>query len=107
MKKRQSSAYTRATLEEIKATAKKYHDAKEVRHIKPRAYCIAKPAPWCAVFVTPPCDAEPHVTYSESTLIHDKSVESVCVGDWCSLAYVQSESNGETRVIFNLSEKRK
>ena len=107
MKKRQPSAYTRATLDEIKAEAKKYQDAKEVRHIQPRAYCIAKPAPLCAVFVTPPCDAEPQVPYSKSIVIHDKSVADVHVDDWCSLAYVQSESNGQTRVIFNLSEKRK
>ncbi len=45
MKKREPSAFTRATIAAIKAEAKKYHDATEVKHIQPRAYCIAKPAP--------------------------------------------------------------
>lgn len=106
MKKREPSAFTRATIAAIKAEAKKYHDATKVRHIQPRAYCIAKPAPLCAVFVTPPCDAESQVPYSESTIIHDKSVDGVRVGDWCALAYVKSESNGETRVIFNLNKTK-
>lgn len=110
MKKREPSAFTRATITAIKAEAKKYHDATEVKHIQPRAYCIAKPAPLCAVFVTPPCDSEPQLRkprLDESTLIQNGSASGVELGDWCSIAYVcTAGGNGERRVIFNLNKTK-
>lgn len=73
-----------------------------VSHIYPRAYCIAKPAPMCAVFVTPWMDAEPQVRkqeYSSSHTVVHGSIENVKVGDWCSIAYVLTPGMGTQWVI--------
>lgn len=102
-----TDAYARATIRAIKAEVRrKFKDAREILHIQPRAYCVAKPARWCAVFATPPCDSELLSAYKESCLIQNASVAHVQLGDWCSLAYICSSSGcGESMVIFNLSDK--
>lgn len=62
----------------------------------PRAYCVAKPAPSCAVFVTPPMDYRKHLVnpkdwkYNEAVTIDfhgDDSVGSVQIGDWRTLVF--------------------
>jgi len=67
--------------------------AKSAGHLYPRAYCIAKPAPLCAVFVTPWMDAEPQICTPEYSASHTVyvGVDDVHVGDWCALAYVVTD----------------
>ena len=75
--------------------------AKSVHHLYPRAYCIAKPAPLCAVFVRPWMDAAPQVRtpeYSSSCVVHE-GVEDVRVGDWCALAYVVTDRVQQIRAF--------
>ena len=87
------SAYSRAVLRWLRRTAMQIKGAKCVRHLYPRAYCIAKPAPLCGVFVTPWMDAEPQVRtpeYSASHTVHE-GVAEVRVGNWCALAYVVTD----------------
>ena len=74
-----------------------------VRHIFPRAYCVAKPAPLCAVFATPWMDAEELVKmekYSASVIVNE-GVKDVKVGDWCAIAYVV-RSGLQRHVAFKL-----
>lgn len=101
-------AYSRATLKQIWAVAMKITGATSVSHIYPRAYCVAKPAPLCAVFVTPWMDSEPqsrNYIYSASwTISGDSGIGGVTVGDWCSLAYITTPGCGSMRVIENLSQ---
>ncbi len=95
------SAYSRAILKLIRDRAMKIKGATSVNHIYPRAYCVAKPAPMCAVFVTPWFDSESQIRqakYSSSNTVHN-NVESVQVGDWCALAYVTTPGMGTTYVI--------
>lgn len=98
-------SYTQAALKRIVQLAKKkYPTATSVRHIRPRAYCIAKPAPCCAVFVTPPCDSEPLVrafVNATAEIIHD-GVSEIQVGDWCVLAYICSPGSQEDCVVEKL-----
>lgn len=100
---RAGSAYSRNTLAWVKREGMKIDGARSVRHIYPRAYCIAKPAPLCAVFVTPWMDAEPQIRnkqYSASTTVHE-GVADVEIGDWCALAYVVTDGCSQT-VAFRL-----
>lgn len=97
--------YNSATIAAIKAEAKRQFGKHGIRHIRPRAYCVAKTADWCAAFVIPSCDAEEWVADKKACLIQNKSAESVSIGDWCSLAYVSTScGSGENRVILNLSK---
>ena len=101
------SDYKKTTIQKIKAEAKDNHGAIQVRHIFPRAYCVAKPAHFCAVFVTPPCDSEQQIKppYSSSATVHNDTATSAEVGKWYSLAYCVCENgNQQTRVIFALEE---
>ena len=95
------SAYSRGILNEIKGAALKIKGATSVSHIYPRAYCIAKPAPMCAVFVTPWMDAEPQVRKPEYASSHTVGygVEKVKVGDWCAIAYVTTPGCGTLWVV--------
>ena len=79
----------------------KIKGAREVCHIYPRAYCIAKPAVCCAVFVTPRCDAEVYLTKFDNATVQTihEGVADVNVGDWCTLAYVVTSGCSETHVI--------
>jgi hypothetical protein len=89
-------------IKEIKSVALKLPGVKSVSHIRPRAYCIAKPAACCAVFVTPPMDAEPHLRQTQNStceIVH-KNVSHVKAGEWYVLAYVVIPNySGEIRVI--------
>jgi len=93
--------YSKKTIADIKRKAMKIKGALSVSHIYPRAYCIAKPAPGYAVFVTPFVDAEPQVRtekYSSSEGVRAGAYD-VNVGDWCSIAYVATAHCGEPHVI--------
>ena len=88
-KKNQPSAYSKSAITWLIRQAMKTKGATDVAHLFPRAYCIAKPAPGCAVFVVPWMDAEPQIREPAygAQLVHD-GVSGVRVGDWCALAYV-------------------
>ena len=63
---------------------------KGIRHIFPRAYILAKPAPACIIIATPWQDAEKLIRskkYSSFNTIHQFE-DGLEVGDWCSVAYV-------------------
>ena len=95
-------AYHPTYIKEIKAAAMKLPGVKSVSHIKPRAYCIAKPAACCAVFVTPPMDAEPHLRQTQNATceIAHENVSHVKAGEWYVLAYVTIPNySGQVRVI--------
>lgn len=84
------SAYSRNALRWLRNEAMKVDGVISVKHLFPRVYCIAKPAPLCAVFVKPWMDSEPQVRnpeYSAFDVVYE-GVHDVRVGDWCSLAYV-------------------
>lgn len=105
-KKQERSAYSRDTLRWVRSEAMKIKGAISVRHIYPRAYCVAKPAIMCAVFVTPWMDAEPQIReteYSSSNMVYN-GVQDVRVGDWCALAYVVT-SGCQERYAFPLPYK--
>ncbi len=95
-KKSMVSAYSLAILKSIKQQAMKIKGATSVSHIYPRAYCIAKPAPLCAVFVTPCMDSEPQIRNEKYSSAHTvgNGVENVKVGDWCAIAYVTTPGCG-------------
>lgn len=107
MKTESKSAYSRDIIRQIKAAAKKqFPNCVSVRHIFPRAYCVAKPATGCAVFAIPAMDAEPQLKLlpsyplcSSSEVIHGESVYGVNVGEWVSLAYLTTQNSGGTQVI--------
>jgi hypothetical protein len=92
------NAYSRKEIARIKKLGMKVKGAKTVHHIFPRAYCIAKPAPLCAVFIKPWMDAEKAIKFPEyscSDIIY-AGAENVEVGDWCSLAYVVTNGKMES-----------
>jgi len=94
--------YSKAIIRRIKSAAKKQvENCKSVRHIFPRAYCVAKTAPSCAVFAIPWQDAEEQIRKPEHSSYETvyQNVGNVKAGDWCSLAYVVSPSSAETFVI--------
>ena len=101
------SAYTKAEFSRIrKAALKIIPGAGSVSHIRPRAYCIAKPAACCAVFVTPEIDAVPILQSHQNAagdIVRD-NVGNVKVGDWCVLAYVSGALGGGPAVIENLTQ---
>lgn len=58
----------------------------------PRAYCIAKPAPGMAVFVTPPEDwrgrrTEIEMACNAGISFHGKETYALRIGDWRTLVY--------------------
>jgi len=97
------SAYSIKMRKWVKDQGMKLHGSKSVSHIFPRAYCIAKPSPCCALFVKPWMDAEPLVRNkndSSSDIVRE-GVNDVQVGDWCALAYVV-RSGLQRTVAFKL-----
>lgn len=95
------SRYTKVYLDKIVSEAKKKRlMVKSVRHITPRAYCIAKPSAHFAVFVVPVEDREPQVRDSDTTCVQNDTCQDIKVGDWAVLAYVTSRSGGEPIVVM-------
>lgn len=73
-----------------------------VAHILPRAYCVAKPAAYCAVFAVPPQDREPQVRDDPWATVQNESAKDVKHGDWCALAYIStSDGSGSMHVLPN------
>ncbi len=75
----------------------------KVIHFWPYAYCVAKPAPHCAVFVTPPqynrLDDE---LYTASQLVQGDSAASVKAGDWMSIIYCDFKGQGSWSIVVPL-----
>lgn len=97
-------AYTRKEIARLREIGMKYPVNKwskvvSVSHITPRAYCIAKPSAWMAVFVVPPPDREPQVHNDLYTVVTNSSANEVKLGDWCSLAYVSTSTCGQPVVL--------
>lgn len=86
------SAYTKSQLAYIRKQAMKTTGAKAVKHVIPRAYCVAKPGPFVALFATPWQDEQKkfrnHLLGSSCYVQH--GADSINVGDWASIAYVQT-----------------
>ena len=84
--------YKNTVIAYLKAKARKLvkDEKASVSHIHPRAYCIAKPAAYCAVFMVPTCDRESQVSESECDVVNNASCADVKMGDWCSVAYVMT-----------------
>ena len=102
MKQEPKSAYSRDIIKRIKAAAKKQVEGcLSVCHIFPRAYCVAKPAPSCAIFAIPWQDAEKVIRkpeYSSYKTVY-ANVGNVQAGDWRAIAYVSTISSQQTYVI--------
>jgi len=98
------SDYRRDTIAAIKKAA----GGTSQTHILPRAYCVAKPAAWCAVFAVPPQDREPQVKDDKWTTVQNESAAICVAGEWYSLAYVTtSDGCGGMRVIQpNVRDRR-
>lgn len=97
-----TSPYSKSIIRAIKAAAKKQvKNCQSACHIFPRAFCVAKTAPSCAVFAIPWQDAEEPIRkpeYSSYETVY-QNVKGVKAGDWCALAYVVTPSSSETYVI--------
>lgn len=108
-KLKQKSAYSVSEIKRIRQVAMKIAGAVSVSHIRPRCYCIAKPAVCCAVFVTPPVDAEQPLQNTQNAsgeIVQDNSAINVKVGDWCALAYVCDWMGGGSTVIEILKPRK-
>lgn len=97
-------AYTRKEIARLREMGMRYPVSKwskpvSVSHITPRAYCVAKPADWMAVFVVPPPDSEPQVRHRPYTVVQNSSAQEVKLGDWCALAYTNTTTCGESIVL--------
>ena len=97
-----------ASVRELRAVAKTCKPGViAVAHILPRAYCVAKPAAYYAVFAVPACDREPQVRDDPWATVQNESAKDVMLGDWCSLAYIStSDGTGEMRVLPNNRDDR-
>jgi hypothetical protein len=108
MKQWNNPAYSKATISAIRKSALKGQPTTaKVYHLYPRAYCVGKPEPFCAVFAVPPCDQESQIrgfnVGSYGVLVQNESAKDVMVGDWCEVAYVSKlhfgSRGGEPQVI--------
>lgn len=74
----------------------------KVIHWHPYAYCVAKIAPCCAVFIMPPqinpCTKDLYCFNGDD--IHNESTKDCEVGKWYTIAYISDKNgNGWTEVI--------
>ena len=92
--------YTKAAIKRIKQRAMRQTKAvRSISHILPRAFCIAKPAAYMAVFVVPPVDREKCVKRDAFACVQDESCADVRFGDWAQLAYISTKTSGMMKVI--------
>lgn len=85
----------------IRTVAERHENLIGVSHIRPRAYCLAKPAPHLAVFAVPLKDRERFVKEDEDVTVQNESCRHVEKGDWAALAYVRtSDGTGANEVVF-------
>jgi len=100
MRKWKPKDYTRAVLNRLVRKAMALHkDTQSVSHLCPRAYCIAKPGAWFAVFVVPPRDREPYVKNDPYVVVQNETATPVKLGDWCAVAYTYRPGCGQSVVI--------
>lgn len=94
-----------ASVRTLRAIAKRMKPGViSVAHVLPRAYCVAKPASYCAVFAVPACDREPQVRDDPWATVQNESAKDVKHGDWCALAYIStSDGSGSMHVLPNVS----
>jgi len=93
-------AYRNAYVERLRRKALGLREgATDVRHLTPRAVCIAKPCAAMAVFVVPPDDREPDVRSNPYAIVQNTTATAVELHDWCALAYVVAEHCGEMLVV--------
>lgn len=85
--------------EMIAAAIKAFPTLTHISHILPRAYCIAKPAPCCAVFVVPPEDREPQTQCDGTIFVQEKEAFEIETGDWARLAYIQRPEISSMSII--------
>ncbi len=95
-----NSVYKCVALSELRKAARAMiEDSTSVRHLALRAYCIAKPGAFCAVFAVAPDDAEPQVRDKPDRIVTNESAVKVQLGDWCSLAYITCPTHREDYVV--------
>jgi hypothetical protein len=75
-------------------------DCKDIRHVHPRALCVAKLSEYQGVFAVPPPDRELKVADEPCTFVYGETVRKVCLGDWCALAYVALPGKAGSKVIL-------
>jgi len=95
-------AYSQKEIARIKRVIRRKYGATRVCHIYPRVYCVAKPAPLCAVVVSPWPDAEIQIRdprYSSSHTIQHRSAGIAEAGGWYSMAYAVFGSSMEHVLI--------
>lgn len=75
----------------------------EVVHIHPWAYCVARPALLCAVFVVPPqMNTYVKRPYDSGTTVHfmteidGRYAKRVVVGKWYTVVYMRTQVMGTT-----------
>jgi hypothetical protein len=75
--------------------------AEYMSHYFPHAYCIAKPAPGCAVFVLPPQLnwMTGGIYHNSSDVIHNDSAIQCEVGQWYSIAYCKFQTGAWTVAV--------
>lgn len=91
MKKNHLKDYSPEFILRLKALAKKL-GAEDIAHILPRALCIAKPTPHCAVFSVPPQDREPQIQTHTELMVENASAAKAEKGSWHSLAYLHKKN---------------
>ena len=106
-----NAPYTKKEIARIKHLAKKkFGNHVSVRHIYPRAYCVARPALRCFIFAIPPRDSEDQVKqFNEAVGFNSRSQiisgfrnqddMDVDVGDWCAIAYISDSISGAQEII--------
>ncbi len=67
------------------------HTVKKIYRVIPRAYVVARPAMRNLVVAVPPCDIPGLKSDSMTMMTFDPNLKS---GDWCSVAYVVTETWG-------------
>ncbi len=103
MSETKSNVYSRGALSALKRLGMRVKGAVSVHHLYPRAYCVCKPAPLCAVVLHCPDDSEVQIPDDYADDIIREGAEKVKKGDWCATAYV-STATCQTQYIFTLCE---
>lgn len=87
---------TRIRLTKLAREKFKSERFREIAHIHPRAYCVAKTQSGdTAVFVHPQCDGVLPLTTATSVW-HSANVS---VGEWYAIAYINTDRGGWNRLI--------
>ena len=77
-------------------------DVRGLRHVFPRAYVIARPAPKCLVVARPWMDSEAQVKdwnqLHGCDVLHDFDW-TLQAGDWCATAYAYTSTGGWTVAV--------